>query len=167
MIWNYVLTAALSFLLGFIAELGYLRIRGRRIIMLFIPSTSRNFTLAAIALSIVVLFTVMQVSAADQEAEKCDREFRQALAYNTSLTAEQRRISDRANDISADRHKLLDQTFVDLGASVGDFPAVRKVVVSDYNTQARALSDEYERLQAEKSRLDKERKPYPDPECGR
>lgn len=164
MIWNYVLTAALSFLLGFIAELGYLRIRGRRIIMLFIPSTSRNFTLAAIALSIVVLFTVIQVSAADQEAEKCDREFRQALAYNTSLTAEQRRISDRANDISADRRKLLDQTFVDLGASVGDFPAVRKVV-SDYNTRARALSDEY--VEAEKSRLDKERKPYPDPECGR
>lgn len=166
MIWNYVLTAALSFLLGFIAELGYLRIRGRRIIMLFIPSTSRNFTLAAIALSIVVLFTVIQVSTSDQKAAECDREFRQALAYNTSLTAEQRRISDRATDISSDRRKLLDRTFVDIGASVGDVPAVRKVV-SDYNTQARALSDEYERLQAEKSRLDKERKPYPDPECGR
>ena len=166
MIWNYVLTAALSFLLGFITELGYLWIRGRRIILPFIPSTSRNFTLAAIALSIVVLFTVIQVSASDQEAEKCDREFREALTYNTSVTAEQRRITDRAADISSDRRKLLDQTFVDLGAVVGDFPAVRKVV-SDYNTRARALSDEYERLQAEKSRLDKERKPYPDPECGR
>lgn len=166
MIWNYVLTAALSFLLGFIAELGYLRIRGRRIILLFIPSTSRNFTLAAIALSIVVLFTVIQVSASDQKAEKCDREFRQALAYNTSLTAEQRRISDRATDISSDRRKLLDRTFVDIGASIGDVPAVRKVV-TDYNTQARALSDEYERLQAEKMRLDQDRKPYPDPECGR
>ncbi|UEA57314.1 hypothetical protein LK459_11715 [Gordonia otitidis] len=166
MIWNYVLTAALSFLLGFIAELGYLRIRGRRIILLFIPSTSRNFTLAAIALSIVVLFTVIQVSVSDQKAAECDREFREAITYNTSVTAEQRRITDRATDISSDRRKLLDQTFVDLGAVVGDFPAVRKVV-SDYNTQARALSDEYERLQAEKSRLDKERKPYPDPECGR
>lgn len=166
MIWNYVLTAALSFLLGFIAELGHLRIRGRRIIMLFIPSTSRNFTLAAIALSIVVLFTVIQVSAADEKSERCDREFREALTYNTSLTAEQRRISDRAADISSERRKLLDQTFVQIGAVVGDFPAVRKVV-SDYNTEARALADEYDRLQAEKTRLDADRKPYPNPECGR
>ena len=166
MIWNYVLTAALSFLLGFIVELGYLRFRGRRITLPFIPSTSRNFTLAAIALSIVVLFTVIQVSASDQKAAECDREFREALTYNTSLTAEQRRISDRAADISSERRKLLDQTFVQIGAVVGDFPAVRKVV-SDYNTEARALADEYDRLQAEKTRLDADRKPYPDPECGR
>lgn len=166
MIWNYVLTAALSFLLGFITELGYLRFRGRRIILPFIPSTSRNFTLAAIALLIVVLFTVIQVSASDEKSERCDREFREALTYNTSLTAEQRRISDRAADISSERRKLLDQTFVQIGAVVGDFPAVRKVV-SDYNTEARALSDEYDRLQAEKTRLDADRKPYPDPECGR
>ena len=166
MIWNYILTAALSFLLGFITELGYLRFRGRRIILPFIPSTSRNFTLAAIALSTVVLFTVIQVSASDQKAAECDREFREALTYNTSLTAEQRRISDRAADISSERRKLLDQTFVQIGAVVGDFPAVRKVV-SDYNTEARALADEYDRLQAEKTRLDADRKPYPDPECGR
>lgn len=166
MIWNYVLTAALSFLLGFITELGYLRFRGRRIILPFIPSTSRNFTLAAIALSIVVLFTVIQASVSDEKSERCDREFREALTYNTSLTAEQRRISDRAADISSERRKLLDQTFVQIGAVVGDFPAVRKVV-SDYNTEARALADEYDRLQAEKTRLDADRKPYPDPECGR
>ena len=166
MIWNYVLTAALSFLLGFITELGYLRFRGRRIILPFIPSTSRNFTLAAIALSIVVLFTVIQVSVSDEKSERCDREFREALTYNASLTAEQRRISDRAADISSERRKLLDQTFVQIGAVVGDFPAVWKVV-SDYNTEARALADEYDRLQAEKTRLDADRKPYPDPECGR
>lgn len=166
MIWTYVLTSALSFLLGFIIELGYLRIKGRRIILPFIPSTSRNFTLAAIALSVVVPFTVIQVSVSSTKSTQCDREFRQALAYNTSLTAEQRSINDRATAISADRRKLLDQTFIDLGAAIGNPDRVREIVTG-YNAQARALSEEYERLQAEKTRLDQDRKPYPDPECGR
>lgn len=128
MIWSYVLVAAVGMVFGFVLELGYAHIRGRRIIVPFIPSSSRNFTIGGIAFGIVALVTVIQVNVSDAREAQCNREQRAALAYNTGVTAEQRALNDKAAQISAAR---------------------------------------YDALQDERAQLDANRKPYPDPECGR
>lgn len=165
-IWTYILVSVVSFLLGFIVELGVLRIRGRRIILPFISSTSRNFTIAAIALSVITLGTVINAAVTQDHIDQCNREVREALTYNVNISDQQRQLNDRASGISADRRKLLDKTFISIGEALGNPDRVR-AIVTEYNTEARALSTEYEHLQEERAKLDQDRKPYPDPRCGR
>lgn len=164
--WNYLLVSAISFLLGFIIDLGYLHWRGHKIVMPFISASSRNFTIAAIVFSLIALMTVVNVSNSQEESAECNRQFREALKYNTEVTAEQRDLNNRAADISADRRVLLDKTFVDIGTAIGDPVKVRQVI-GDYNVRAAGLAREYDRLIAQRQALDRNRKPYPEPECGR
>lgn len=164
--WNYLIVGSICFLLGFIANIGVLRWRGHKIVVPFISATSRNFTIAAIVLSLVALLTVINMANSSEQSARCNREFREALRYNTEVTSEQRDLNNRADAISAERRTILDQTFVDIGASLGDPKKVQKVI-ADYNLRAATLAREYDRLIAERAALDRNRKPYPEPECGR
>ena len=163
---NYVIVALVSFLIGFITELGYLYIRGRRILVPFISATSRNFTIAAVALSLVALMTIVNVQQSADKSAECDRQFREALKHNTDLTSEQRDITNRARDIAADQRVLLDQLFAQLPAALGDAQKVQ-ILVSDYNSRAAQLSKDFDRLIAYRNSLDKSHKSYPEPACGR
>lgn len=163
---NYLIVAVISFTLGFIVELGYLYVRGRRILVPFISATSRNFTIAAVVLSLVALMTVINVSNASEKTAECNRQFREAIKYNTELTSEQHDINARATEISADRRILLDQTFTALTAAL-DQPGRGDIqrVISNYNEKAATYAKEYDRLIAYRNSLDTKRKPYPEPTC--
>lgn len=61
---------------------------------------------------------------------------------------------------------LLDQLFAQLPAALGDAQKVQ-ILVSDYNSRAAQLSKDFDRLIAYRNSLDKSRKSYPEPACGR
>lgn len=165
---NYAIVAMVAFLLGYITEIGVLMIRGRRILVPFISASSRNFTLAAVALSLVALLTIVNIQTTNDEAAACDRQFREALRYNTDLTAEQRDLNARATQISADRRVLLDKLFANLPTAIESSGRTSVYqLVSNYNVQAAQLAREYDRLIAYRNSLDKTRKPYPEPTCGK
>lgn len=171
---NNVAIAVVFFLVGYITQLGYMKVRGHQIIVPHLASGSRTLTILSVILALICLTTIYNVdknakaSAAQAEAAaECDRQFREALTYNTTVTSEQREISDRATQISRDRRQILDKMFVDIGNALPGDPARIPAIVKVYNDRARQLGVEYDDLIRYRGTLDAKRAPYPDPSCGR
>lgn len=152
--------------IGGLVKWGYCRIKGIRVRVPYIDRSDASIGIAVVVITVLSLVTIIQAQVNQDRAEECNRQFQAAIAYNTGLTSEQRDLTGRANEISAQRRELLDRTFIDIGNAIGDPDAIRRVVVA-YNQDARMLSQQYEKLIADRSSLDQARKPYPDPECGR
>ncbi|QOC55722.1 membrane protein [Gordonia phage Archimedes] len=162
---NYLIVALVSFSIGFITELGYLYIRGRRILVPFISATSRNFTIAAVALSLVALMTIVNVQQSADKSEECDRQFREALKYNTDLTAQQRTLDEHEDALDAQARRNINRVIREVSESTSRPDSLRALV--GYNTQAAILDREYAKVDAERVRLNNSRKTYPEPTCGR
>lgn len=165
--WNYVFTAVVSFLCGYIVQLGWLKIRGRRILFPFISANSRNVTIGAIVLALVSLFTILNVQHTADQTEDCNRQFRAALKYNTDVNGEQRDMNDRATAISAERRTVLDEAFARIGQSLPerDSAGVYRAI-NEYTVSASRLAREYDQLISDRNALNNNRKPYPEPSCG-
>lgn len=167
MIWNYLLVSAISFLFGFVIEVGWLHWRGHRVLVPFISSSSRNITIAAIAVAMMSLLTIVNVQHQADRTAECDKQFREALKWNTDIAADQRRLDDEAREKTADRRKLLDDTFSNMSQAItrGDSAAVRQVI-ADYNAKVQILTNESDKIASERAAVDRTRKPYPEPTCG-
>lgn len=166
MIISYLLIGLGGFCLGVIVELGYLRIRGHKIVIPYIPVRSRNFTILSILLSVISLVTVVTVYVNTERVDECSRQFRQALAYNTAITMEQREIDARASALYSLRRDLLDRAFLSIGQNINNKSKIIEAI-NNYNVEIKDITKEYDDLIRYKDSLDASRKPYPEPQCGR
>ena len=163
--WNYLGVGVIGFLVGQIVTFGYMRARGRRIVLPFIENTSRNFTIGVIVMGLICTSGVWSSMQKSEDTARCNREFRDAIKYNSDVTSEQRDMNDRAAAISRERRTVMDQMFIQIGGSIGD-PAKVQDVIADYNTRVARLSRDYDKLIADRNALNRTRTGYPAPSCG-
>ncbi|QDF17973.1 hypothetical protein SEA_CLARK_24 [Gordonia phage Clark] len=163
--WNYVIVGAGGFLTGLMVELGYLKVKGRRILLPFISPTARNFTIAAILLAVISLTTVYNVDQTGREAAECDRQFREALRYNTNLTAQQRQLDEHEDALDGKTRENLNRALRNVAAAAGHREDVL-AAITNYNEVAAAIDAEFDQLYVEREQINAERKPYPEPTCG-
>ena len=166
LIISYLLTGLGGFCLGALIEFGYLHIRGHKIVIPYIPIRSRNFTILAIMLSVISLVTIVTVQVNMDGVNACNRQFRQALAYNNAISVEQRQIDARASALYSHRRDLLDRGFLSIGQNINDRLKIIEAI-NDYNVAIKDITKEYDDLIRYKDSLDASRKPYPEPQCGR
>ncbi|QLF84002.1 membrane protein [Gordonia phage Upyo] len=164
MLVNYLLVGVIGFLSGTIVTFGYRKIRGRKVILPFIENTARNITIGAVILGLLSLTTIYNVERSDAAKERCDREFRTALAYNTAVTAQQRDLDAREDHLDGETRLNLNNALRRIVTSPSDENTLQ--VVADYNRRASEIDSQFASLDAERARLEKERKPYPEPSCG-
>ena len=162
--WNYVIVGAGGFLTGLMVELGYLKVKGRRILLPFISPTARNFTIAAILLAVISLTTVYNVDRTGREAAECDRQFREALRYNTNLTAQQRQLDEHEDALDGKTRENLNRALREVAAAAGREEAF--AAIARYNDVAAGIDAEFVRLYQEREQINADRKPYPEPTCG-
>lgn len=164
--WGYILTGAIGVVVGHIIEIGWLKVRGHRILVPYVSARSRNVTVAAILFAVISLVTVVQVDRSSQRSAECNRQFRDALAHNAGVSDEQRALAERITEITQERWTEQDKLFTRLGKNSTRPDEILRMI-NEYNGVVGGLSAEYSALLAERDQKDQSRKPYPEPECGR
>lgn len=159
---SYLIVGALGFISGFVWRLGTLKIHGKEVVLPFIGSNSRNFTLVAIVLALLSLFTIVQVDRSNTENVRCQVEFQTVLKYNAEITNQERPLNDR-----------LDKAQKEADQALTDFVHNILVPGTDNRAELKVLDDKRTAAQNEINQVEKERKiltesraPYPEPRCG-
>lgn len=159
---SYLIVGALGFISGFVWRLGTLKIHGKEVVLPFIGANSRNFTLVAIVLALLSLFTIVQVDRSNTENVRCQVEFQTVLKYNAEITNQERPLNDR-----------LDKAQKEADQALTDFVHNILVPGTDNRAELKVLDDKRTAAQNEINQVEKERKiltesraPYPEPRCG-
>lgn len=159
---SYLIVGALGFISGFVWRLGTLKIHGKEVVMPFIGATSRNFTLVAIVLALLSLFTIVQVDRSNTENVRCQVEFRSVLKYNADITNQERPLNERRDRAQFDSNQALTD-FVHLLLTPGVDVRAELKVLDDKRT---AAQNEINQIEKERKVLTESRAPYPEPHCG-
>jgi hypothetical protein len=159
---SYAIVAVLGFVTGFAFRLGSLKVHGKEIVVPFIASSSRNFTLCAIGLAMLSLFTIVQVDRANTENVQCQVEFQTVLKYNTEINSQERPLNERRDKAQYDSNQALTDFVHSLLVPGVDVRAGLKIL-DDKRT---AAQDEINRVEQERSDLIASRAAYPEPHCG-
>lgn len=159
---SYAIVAVLGFVTGFAFRLGSLKIHGKEIVVPFIASSSRNFTLCAIGLAMLSLFTIVQVDRANTENVNCQVEFQTVLKYNTAITAQERPLNERRDKAQYDSNQALTDFVHSLLVPGVDVRAGLKIL----DDQRTAAQEEINRVEQERADLTASRAAYPEPHCG-
>lgn len=170
-VWVAGLIFVFGVLGGFIVQVGWYEVHGRRVILPFVSRSSRNFTVIAMALAVLSFATIVQSAISSNRAETCDREFRTALAYNTELNIGTRSLDERGR-AAQERSRTATATLVrDLATRIATPPPPSRdetvAILNTYNQTAVQVANELDRLAEERAAIDAARKPYPEPTCGR
>lgn len=104
---SYLIVGALGFISGFVWRLGTLKIHGKEVVLPFIGANSRNFTLVAIVLALLSLFTIVQVDRSNTENTRCQVEFQAVLKYNADITTQERPLNERRDKAQFDSNQAL------------------------------------------------------------
>lgn len=156
---------------GFMVQVGWYEFHGRRVIVPFISRSARNFTIIAMALAVLSFATIVQSFVNANRAEDCDRQFREALAYNTELNSGTRALDDRQRQAQDDSRRATANLVKDLATRISTPPPPTRDETVDilnvYNAKAKTVAETLERIDAERDALNAARKPYPEPTCGR
>lgn len=159
---SYLIVGALGFISGFVWRLGTLKIHGKEVVLPFIGATSRNFTLVAIVLALLSLFTIVQVDRSNTENVRCQVEFQTVLKYNAEITTQERPLNERRDKAQFDSNQALTD-FVHLLLTPGVDVRAELKVLDDKRT---AAQNEINQVEKERQVLTESRAPYPEPHCG-
>ena len=166
-VYAYALVGVAGYVGGFMTSVGYYHSKGHRIILPVISKTSRNFTVMVIALALMSLATIVQTEHNAAQSEQCDRQFREALRYNTDIAAQERGLADRERTVNADARTALADWF----AAIITLPAGQRDegirVTIEYNDRAAEVATKLQDLEHERETLAEARTPYPEPSCGK
>lgn len=163
---NDLLIVVCSFLAGFAVDVGYRwKVRGHKIPLPYIAVRARNATIFAAILGLISVGTVINVAAAEHASEQCNVEFREALAYNTDLTAQQRYLDEQEDALDAQVRRNLNEVLRAVAASTSREQTIG--AIDYYNEQAVWIDAKFDELDRTRIELNTARKPYPEPSCGR
>lgn len=161
---NDLLIVVCSFLMGFAVDLGYRwKWRGRKIVVPYIAVRARNATIFAAVLGLISVGTVINVATAQHATEVCNVEFREALKYNTDLTAQQRDLDEREDALDAQVRRNLNEVLRAVAAA--DTRQETLDAIATYNAAAVGIDTQFDNLDRTRIELNSERKPYPEPRC--
>jgi hypothetical protein len=161
---SYLVVGVAGFTTGALTQLGYLKAKGRKVIIPFIEHSSRNFTVLAIALAFMSLFTIASVESASREYRDCQAQFQEALKYNTDLSQEQRALAIQQDSIEKSTRAAVVNFVVTVGSS--DDAEERRQAFEDFVDTSTRLNDQLDRVESEVAKLETNRAPYPEPNCG-
>ncbi|UTN91785.1 membrane protein [Gordonia Phage Sampson] len=163
---NDLLIVVCSFLLGFAVDLGYRwKIRGHKIPLPYIAVRARNATIFAAILGLISVGTVINVAAAEHASEQCNVEFREALAYNTDLTAQQRQLDEQEDALDAQVRRNLNEVLRAVASATSREDTID--AINRYNDAAVGIDRQFDQLDRTRIEINTARKPYPEPTCGR
>lgn len=167
---SYAIVAVLGFVAGFAFRIGTLKIHNKEIVVPFIASSSRNFTLCAIGLALLSLFTIVQVDRNNSQSVDCQIQFQSALKYNTDLTAQERELNTRKDQVEQEARESISGLIQDVtnwATTVPPLTQEQKLqVFIDYNTKSAQQKKAIEDIEKERRDISANRAPYPEPKCG-
>lgn len=168
---SYAIVAVLGFVTGFAFRLGSLKIGGKEVVVPFIASSSRNFTLCAIGLALLSLFTIVQVDRNNAQTTDCQVQFQTALSYNTTLTAQERDLNQRKDAVEQAARENIADLVLGLTKSITSVPPQtpedRIQLLIQFNQKSAQQKQEIENIENERKQITANRAPYPEPKCGK
>jgi cell division protein FtsB len=168
---SYAIVAVLGFVTGFAFRLGSLKIHGKEVVVPFIASSSRNFTLCAIGLALLSLFTIVQVDRNNAQTTDCQVQFQTALSYNTTLTAQERDLNQRKDAVEQAARESISQLVLDITnwATTSPPPTIEQRLqrFQEYNKQSAEQKQALDNIEHERNEITAARAPYPEPKCGK
>lgn len=159
---SYVIVGITGFTSGAIMQFGFLKVKGRKVVIPFIESSSRNLTMLAIVLGLMSLFTIVQVDQSAKRYESCQVQFQEALKYNTDITAQERSLTRQKDKTEEEARQSLRDLIFGLTQENPDGPALVGKFYSDTTRQNKQLAE----IEHERAELTANRTPYPEPRCG-
>ena len=162
---SYLVVGLVSFTFGAITQFGYLKMKGRKVVIPFIEHTSRNMTILAISLAAISLFTIVSVETTAKQYRDCQSQFQAALKYNTSIAADVRDLTVQKDTIEkSSRANIVN--FVVAVSAAGASPEARRAAFEEFVDTSTRLNDQLDRTEADRANLEANREPYPEPKCG-
>lgn len=161
---SYVIVGITGFTSGAIMQFGILKVKGRKVVIPFIESSSRNLTVLAIVLGLMSLFTIVQVEQSAQRFEDCQVQFQEALKYNTDLTARERDLTRQKDRTEEEARKSI--TDLVFGLTTAKSAADRNALVQRFLDDSKRQNDLLAEIEHERGDLTANRTPYPEPRCG-
>lgn len=168
---SYAIVAVLGFVTGFAFRLGSLKVGGKEVVVPFIASSSRNFTLCAIGLALLSLFTIVQVDRNNAQTTDCQVQFQTALKYNTELSAQERDLNQRKDVVEQEARESISGLIQDVtnwATAVPPLTQEQKLqVFIDYNRRSLEQKQALDKIDQERKDITASRAPYPEPKCGK
>lgn len=160
---SYVIVGVTGFTSGAIMQFGFLKVKGRKVVIPFIESSSRNLTMLAIVLGLMSLFTIVQVDQSAKRYEDCQVQFQEALRWNTEITNQERSLTRQKDKTEEEaRQSITDLVFGVVNAPQPERTAVVQKFLDDTKRQNERLAE----IEHERAELTANRTPYPEPRCG-
>lgn len=160
---EYIVVCIISYLAGAMTKLGYYQWKGRKVLLPFVSATSRNYTIAAVVFGLLATYTFVTVSVDQARNDECNRQFREALAYNTMVNSQDRDLTNRLDDIASRKEADLDRV---IGAVAAD-PFNSPTALREYNDRIDDYNLERAKIGEERRQIADTRLPYPEPTCGK
>ena len=161
---SYAIVGITGFTSGAIMQFGILKVKGRKVVIPFIESSSRNLTILAIVLGLMSLFTIVQVEQATERYNNCQVQFQEALKYNTDLTSRERELTRQKDRTEEEARKSI--TDLVFGLTTAKTPEERGSLVQRFLDDTRRQNDLLATIEHERGDLTANRTPYPEPRCG-
>lgn len=160
----YLVVGIVSFTFGAVSQIGYLKLKGRKVVIPFIEHSSRNMTVMAIALAAMSLFTIVSVETAARQYRDCQEQFQAALKYNTDVASDVRALTAEKDTIEkSSRGAII--TFV-VAAGAATTPEEGRAAFEEFIDTTTRLNDQLDRVESKRASLEADREPYPEPRCG-
>lgn len=171
MVVRLVLSGCLGYALGAVTQYRWASVRGRRLLVPYIPDSGRRVTLVLLVLAVVTTGTVLSGALERHKSAECAREFRHALSYQSALADEDRSLDRRFRELYEIRTDASDDMVEALAGSGdgGEYdPEVVRVELSKYLGVVDREHLERERLDEKRADIEREREanPIPPIKCG-
>ena len=161
---SYVIVGVTGFTSGAIVQFGILKVKGRKVVIPFIESNSRNLTILAIVLGLMSLFTIVQVDQSSTRFEDCQAQFQEALKYNSDIAIQERALTRQKDRTEEEARKTISDLV--FGLTTADTTEERSALVRRFLDDTKRQNDLLATIEHERADLTANRADYPEPRCG-
>lgn len=162
---RYVICGIVGYAAGTIMAYRHAKVGGVRLVVPFVPKSSRNFTIVVLTLAVVSAFSVITGQLQQSHARRCEVQFRDAITAQARINAEDRGLEAEDDQLRNRRDDALDtlvDTLIRSQQNGGGFRALQEYY--DEVETINAAQDDLVKRRAELQRQ-RDRNPYPSPTC--
>lgn len=168
-IWETVLRYALCGIVGYAAgtiiAYRHAKVGGVRLVVPFVPKSSRNFTIVVLTLAVVSAFSVITGQLQQSHARQCEVQFRDAITAQARINAEDRGLEAEDDELRNRRDDALDVLVDSLIRGAQSGQGLR--ALQEYYDEVETINAAQEDLVERRGELQEARNanPYPSPTC--
>ena len=164
---RYVICGIVGYAAGTIMAYRHAKVGGVRLVVPFVPKSSRNFTIVVLTLAVVSAFSVITGQIQQNHTRRCEVQFQEAITAQAAINTEDRALEAEDDQLRNRRDDALDTLVDSLIRSTEEGNGAGLRALQEYYDEVETINAAQDDLAERRGELqrERERNPYPSPTC--